>query len=63
MIRRFRVLANDVHCRIGSSESVLAALGVGTVVHCRIGSSESLRSTAPVAYLVHCRIGSSEKPQ
>ena len=49
-----------VHCRIGSSESLVLLDAQLVEVHCRIGSSESAALVAPAQVVVHCRIGSSE---
>ena len=42
MLRKFRQSAQDVHCRIGSLETVKNCTSQVVDVHCRIGSLEKL---------------------
>ena len=57
-LRRLNVV--EVHCHIGSLESVYKTVGFNNPVHCHIGSLE----TKPFEFgrngYVHCHIGSLE---
>ena len=50
----------QIHCRIGSSETVGMVPALFDGIHCRIGSSETVRRSMLPVIPIHCRIGSSE---
>ncbi len=49
----------NLHCRVGSSESDHAQPGHLADLHCRVGSSENERNDIFAHAVLHCRIGSS----
>ena len=56
-----QIIVNDgnvhVHCRTGSSETLLQGGKGDITVHCRTGSLEKIQAATPLNNTVHCRMG------
>ncbi len=47
----------NVHCRVGSLETIHRLFIVATTVHCRVGSLEIISVYNQRLQKVHCRVG------